>query len=84
MTKSSFPQNAQKISLQLVLFTQTIIISTCLDESSVSLVCVVEGQIVDSFAVASQAELGDEGSVGQDLGVRGNIAHNRSLRALAR
>merc|ERR1712135_273635 len=50
-----------------------------LDESSISLVSVVEGQIVDSFAVASQAELGDEGSVGQDLGVRGNVAHHRSL-----
>jgi len=55
-----------------------------LDKSSISLVCVVEGQIVNSFAVASQAELGDEGSVGQDLGVRGNVAHHRSLGALTR
>ena len=58
--------------------------STCLDKSSISLVCVVEGEIVNSFAVASQAELGDEGSVGQDLGVRGNVAHHRSLGALTR
>ena len=60
------------------------LVCTCLDESSISLVSVVEGQIVDSFAVASQAELGDEGSVGQDLGVRGNVAHHRSLGALTR